>query len=845
VFLLGSNYILRKKYITVIRSTIIISSILLIIFLSFILRRITKNRKIINIEKEKFRNLFYGAPIGVVLLDKKLKLINVNNMVLKLTQFTENYLIGKKTGSLFEKKAEIKSFRKKISNILKGISSEFFFETTILRKNGEKRICNLCAKMISSELVMVTIDDITEKKQLELEQIKLTQQIKVLSEVNQAIIRIKTRRELLERICQIAVEIGGFCMSWIGFLDEKTNKVIPEAYYGKTLDYLENLNIDLNDEKKGNGPTGIAIKTGEHYIVNDFEQDKNMTPWRQAGRKMCFKSSAAFPITVFGKTIGTINLYSSKINYFSENTIKIKDEMAGDVSFALENMEKEEEKKRLEKIFNENNKKLNTTYKQLTYTLETMSDAFVQLDKHWIYTYVNKKAGELFGKDPRTLVGKHIWTEFPEGIGQPFYKNYYKAMETQIPINMKEYYPPWNKWYENRIVPSPDGLVIFFRDVTHEKQLEEEREKRYKLQSLSLLAGGIAHDFNNYLAEININIHLAIDFIKNKTESIKYLKKVNTILQNSSRLSNRLLSFSKDENPSLMIVRTEDYIRNEVQLYLSGSNMKAKYLFKKGLFNVEIDVGQISQVLENLVLNSKQAMNKGGTITIDTKNKILKENNIYGIEKGKYIEIKFSDTGKGISNDCIKKIFDPYFTTKAKGNGLGLSIVYSIIQKHKGYIGVESKINKGTTFTVLLPATDKKIIKVKEKKNNKIKKSGKQKRILVLDDEKMMRDSLKMLLTTKNYIVETCETGETAIKLFKNASKGNNPFDLLIFDITLPGGISGKEAYIQIKKIDPKIRVIFSSGYSEEVLDMKDKNIICFLKKPFDVKKLFEIIEDL
>ncbi|MCK4907107.1 MAG: response regulator, partial [Spirochaetes bacterium] len=261
------------------------------------------------------------------------------------------------------------------------------------------------------------------------------------------------------------------------------------------------------------------------------------------------------------------------------------------------------------------------------------------------------------------------------------------------------------------------------------------------------------------------------------------------------------------------------------------------------LLSVRIDQGQISQVINNLIINADQAMPEGGIIKIKSENIQIKKNQDFPLPSGKYIKISIGDQGTGISEEYLNKIFDPFFTSKPNGNGLGLTICYSIIKKHNGYITVESKIGHGTIFYIYLPAfQDKMIETIKVEKNIS---TGKEK-ILVMDDEKIVRDVIISMLKHLGYNANGSEDGNEAIMLYKKAMKANSPFDIVIMDLTIPGKMGGKKAVKKLLEIDPSARVIVSSGYSNDPImaNYKQYGFKGFITKPYKIEELSEILHE-
>jgi PAS domain S-box-containing protein len=323
-------------------------------------------------------------------------------------------------------------------------------------------------------LVGGIIRDITEQKAAQEHIQRLNRLYRVLSGINEAIVRLREPQALFDEACRIAVDKGGFRMAWLGMTDPDQQAVRPLAHAGVADHYLEDLHISLADDERGRGPTGAALRRGEHVVCNDIASDPRMAPWREKALALGFRSSAAFPIRIGGTVRGAFNLYADRPGYFDEDELGLLDELAQDISFALEFMEANEARDALNR--------------QLVDLLESMSDGFVSLTRDWRYQYVNRKAGEMFGREASSLIGKHIWTEFPEGVGQPFHRAYERVMKDRVVAYLEEYYAPWDQWFENRVYPTQGGIAIFFSNITERKTREAEL-KRLQTTLAALVEG--------------------------------------------------------------------------------------------------------------------------------------------------------------------------------------------------------------------------------------------------------------------------------------------------------------------------------------------------------------------
>ena len=393
--------------------------------------------------------------------------------------------------------------------------------------------------------------------------------------------------------------------------------------------------------------------------------------------------------------------------------------------------------------------------------------------------------------------------------------------------------------------PLPNNHVgVLFEDITQHKILQEELLKASKLESVGLLAGGIAHDFNNILTVILGNISLCKNFIKNEEQVLKKLTETVKAIGQAKELTYQLQTFSKGGAPVKKTSSIADLIQEVSRFSLSGSNVHCIYFFPEDLYLVDIDESQISQVINNLIINAVHAMPEGGTIKITANNvtdrNVIDEKQLR--DDMEYIQLAITDQGFGIKKEYIQKIFDPYFSTKQEGSGLGLAITYSVIKKHGGYITVESEEGVGTTFYLYLPASKVTEIKKEEKTIDMVKGNG---RVLIMDDEKPIRDIAEEMLTLLGYETDCAQDGHQAINKYLNAKEKGTPFDVIIMDLTIPGGMGGEKTIKELLDVDPQVRAIVSSGYSSDPIlaNYKQYGFKGIVAKPYLMEELCSALD--
>ncbi len=390
---------------------------------------------------------------------------------------------------------------------------------------------------------------------------------------------------------------------------------------------------------------------------------------------------------------------------------------------------------------------------------------------------------------------------------------------------------------------NPEAVIGVIRDITEARKIEQQLQRAQKLESIGILAGGIAHDFNNIMMVVAGNLSLAKMELDPESRVYEMVSSAESATMRASDLTQQLLIFSRGGNPVRKTASIGDLLRETVSFALRGSKTSFKLVIPDDIWPALVDEGQINQVFNNLVINADQAMPDGGTITVRAENIVVVKDDIVPLKPGRYIRISIEDQGVGIMKDHFQKIFDPYFTTKKKGSGLGLAIVYSIIKKHRGYIDLESRFGQGTTFFVYLPASDEPVEKHTGAENEAVSGKG---RVLVMDDVEEIRRTVSMMLEHLGYSVECVSDGDEVIREYGAARSNGKPFDCVIMDLTVPGKMGGMEAMSHLKKLDPDVRAIVSSGYSNDPVlsDYRSYGFRGVIVKPFRIEDLGKTLKE-
>lgn len=465
---------------------------------------------------------------------------------------------------------------------------------------------------------------------------------------------------------------------------------------------------------------------------------------------------------------------------------------------------------------------------------------------------VNRNFFNTLGLEEEKVIGKFIEEVVPADLAMKWVENNSAVAKCGNPARLEEDYGDLGI-YDVRLVPvlNNEGkcthLIATTTNISEQKKVEQHQLKIDKLESVGLLAGGIAHDFNNILTAIIGNASLTRMKIekmvnnKDKERILKWLGEIERASHRAKELTQQLLTFAKGGNPILNTVAIGKLLTESAEFALSGSNVLCNCEIANDLWPVEIDEGQISQVIHNLVINATHAMPGGGVVSISADNVVVGKTDTLPLKKGNYVRITVHDHGHGIPKEHIDKIFDPYFSTKDMGSGLGLTTTYSVLRKHKGFITVESEVGVGTTFKIYLPASHNTIKNMPAGMQISLMGQGK---VLVMDDEKLVRHVLSGMLQVLGYEAVCVKDGVEAVAAYTESMGQEAPFDIVIMDLTIPGGQGGLETIKRLREIDPEVKAVVSSGYSNNpvMADYKKYGFQGVVTKPYNIAKLGEVI---
>ena len=804
--------------------------------------------------EERFRKIFEESQIGVMLSDPDFRYIKVNPAFCNMLGYTASELASMS----FIDITHPDDIGKDIENMSKLKIGEIPFyrtEKRYLRKTGEIVWVNIVISGIRNNdgtllYHLGMIENNTQRKQEEQEINRLNRIYAVLSNINQLIVREGDRQTLLNEACEIAVQDGEFQMSWVGIFDAETDSFQPVASAAKESGYREQLHTSIAQIMAGREPLWRTLIDGQIIICNDIEHDDRLKSQREKTLALGCRSLAAFPLQIDDEIIGVVNFYSSEKDFFNEEELKLLEELASDVSYALHSLELENKRTQAEKETQESENKYRRIFENVQ---DVYYEALIDGTILEISPSIEMISKKQYNRDE--LIGKSMNEFYPnKGERQAFLSALQeRGSVVDYEVTLKN--------RDGSIIPcsisaklqfdaqgNPEKIIGSIIDITERKLYQSQLMQSQKVQSIGTLAGGIAHDFNNILGIILVFTSI---LEQSKGDEEKISKSTATIIQAVNRgaaLVRQILTFARQTGVSMKPLRIPDLIRELVVML--KETFPAVIEFQT---NVEMDIpiinadqSQMHQVLLNLCINARDAMPKGGIIGIEVKT-VASERLVpqfSNAENCRYISISVSDTGTGMDEETKNRIFDPFFTTKeqGKGTGLGLSVVYGVIQEHHGFISVESTVGQGTTFHIYLPMQqEEKKMQEAEKVKTEMAQGGSE-TILFVEDELLLREVVQSTLESIGYKVIIAANGQEAVDIYKKQFKN---ISLVLSDLGLPK-LSGTDEFALLKKINPNVKVIFASGYisietKSELLKQGAKG---FILKPYNLNEVLQMVRE-
>jgi PAS domain S-box-containing protein len=653
--------------------------------------------------------------------------------------------------------------------------------------------------------------------------------------------------EVLGFIMRHVNRVTGSVASTLMLLDGQTGELVFSVPTGPKADKLIDIRIP-----PGKGIAGWVAEYGQYVLVPDVKRDPRFYDEIDKISGFETKSVLCVPLKARLRLIGVLEVINKEDeSAFTEEDAILLGIFAHQAAIAIENARMYGELKgQMNEILQsvaqrrKAEEELIKSEQRFKDLFDNSPDAIFVEDLKGKVLDVNPAACRLHGSTREELVGKDIYELIPQERR--------KQAEAEFPALVNGEYDilqSYSLTKDVRAVPveirasrieytGQPALLLMVRDVTERKKVEEELLRASKLESVGILAGGIAHDFNNLLTAILGNVSLLMMQFKKEREGYDHLMEVEKATLRARDLTQQLLTFSKGGSPVKQPSAIAGLVQESAGFALSGSNVSPVFSIGDDIWTVEIDEGQISQVINNIVINADHAMPEGGTVEISCENVELDENEICSLKAGRYVMVAVKDRGIGISKEHLTKIFDPYFTTKSKGFGLGLATAYSIVKNHDGLITVESSVGKGSSFYVYLPALDLPPPEGRDQQPRTVHAEG---TVLVMDDEEAVRMVCGDMLKSIGFSVDYASNGEEALDLYQKKD-----YAVVIMDLTIQGGMGGKQAMSRLLEYDPEAKVIVSSGYSNDPV-MSEYRTYGFkgvIVKPYCIEDLIDTIGD-
>lgn len=635
---------------------------------------------------------------------------------------------------------------------------------------------------------------------------------------------------LYRKVTSLSMELLGFDFSTLMLMsDDRSGLVIRD-----TLGFPEQT-IGHYALVKGQGLSTHVALAKKPAVVADFQQETRFELPSLVVEKN-IRSALCVPMMLGEEVFGVLIGHTLQPRIFSDEAISIYQSFANQAAVAIKNAM--------------HMHSLHASEKKFRALFDSTNDAILIYSLDCRLLEVNRATCERLGYSREELLALPLM----QLVGPPR-ASLVNELE-QLKKNGTGIFESAHRKKDGSILPieqscsligydTQTAVLCVSRDISERKRLDEERLRTQKLESLGVLAGGIAHDFNNLLTGILGNLSLVRASLPETGEVAERLAETEKATFRARDLTQQLLTFAKGGAPIKTEASLAGLIQDAAGFAVRGTKAVCEYDCADDLWLAEVDTGQLGQVLQNLVINAVHAMPEGGTIRLAAKNLTVSPGEL-PLTPGKYVLITIRDHGLGIQPEHLPKIFDPYFTTKQSGSGLGLAVVYSIIASHAGHITVESEQGKGTVFSIYLPSTGKSPHAEKPAETLSPLRKG-QGKILVMDDEELIRDVSTAMLRQLGYEAHAANDGEEAITRYLQAKKDGQPFDLLIMDLTVPGGMGGKEAIAHLRQLDPQVKAVVSSGYANDPImaNFSEYGFCGVAPKPFslrDISKLLQMI---
>ncbi len=830
--------------------------------------------------ESRFRAVFEAATVGIGLFGLNLKLESCNPALAAMLGYTQDEMLTVDTLEVFlpEDRAEVAA---KGRRLVAGEVGSVISEDLMLRKDGTtlwtqrttlalrgsdgrpfrivtlvtdishlKRAENLLrvhGQELEGQVRARTREleiEVDRRRDLQLHAERLSRLYQVKSRVNEAIARAKDADGLMGDLCRAFVEVGGFKLAWIGWVNPATETVDVRAQFGDTVGFFAGLNVSTRaDRPEGRGPAGRAIREGRTQVINDFLAEEGTRPWHERAIQAGIKSSTTVPVRHGAAVAGVLVVYAGERDYFEAEEIAVIEETSGNLTFALGFLDNRIENERAARRIREQADLLDQTV-----------EVIVACDRDGKISFWNKAAEKLLGRSASDALGRPL-----DGILANDGKNAETGARQALAV--------WCDWHgEAELINGsagtrvldvsvtvlrdedgePAGRILVGADNSENKRLQEQFLRMQRLESLGSLASGLSHDLNNVLAPIGMGAAILKSRLADES-SQKILTRIEGSVRRGADIIRQVLTFARGSENQRAPLQIRHLLREmaEIAEATFPPAIEVHWNTEKDLWPVLGDATQLHQVLMNLSVNARDAMPLGGRLTLEAHNHTIDAVTSVmspGAVPGSYVRLQVSDTGTGIPPELLGRIFEPFFTTKekGKGTGLGLATVFTVAKAHGGFVNVESKVGRGTTFEVFLPAlpgVDGLALDVSRPKMP----VGHGERILVVEDEVAIREAVVATLEENGYRVESAVDGIEGTALFVGAAE---KFDAVVTDLSMPN-MNGATMVRALLRIRSGLPVVGMTG----AMDEADPKVLGglgfagFLHKPFTTEELLTTLD--